>query len=153
MIQKNSDYKDLLREFENAEVRYLIVGGYAVSEHTEPRYTKDLDLWVNKSPENAERIISALRSFGAPLRDVTVEEFESPGFAYQIGVPPSRIDILTELDGLMFEECWERRKSLLLDEINVHFISIPDLIVNKEIAARPHDLEDARKLRKVNERR
>lgn len=149
----NSDYKDLLKEFESADVRYMIVGGYAVSEHTEPRYTKDLDLWIDNSPANAQRIISALQSFGAPLRDVTAGDFDLPGFAYQIGVPPARIDILTELEGLNFEECWSRRKSLELDQINVHYLAISDLIVNKELAGRPHDLEDARKLRKMNEQR
>ncbi len=146
----SSDFKDLLREFGSAEVRYLIVGGYAVTEHTEPRYTKDLDLWIHNSYANAQLVISALQSFGAPLRDVTPDDFGLPGFAYQIGVPPARIDILTELEGIHFEECWARRKSLMLDQVEVHYISIPDLIINKEITGRPHDLEDARKLRKVS---
>lgn len=143
----NSDFKDLLKLFAGAGVRYLVVGGYAVSEHTEPRYTKDLDLWVDNSVENAERVVGALREFGAPLRDATVHDFTVPTTVYQIGLPPSRIDILMGLDGLYFGECWQRRSSSSIGKIPVNYISIADLIVNKELAGRPQDLIDAQNLR------
>ena len=139
----NSDFKDLLRLFTDAGIRYLVVGGYAVSEHTEPRYTKDLDLWVDNSIENAERVVGALRAFGAPLRDATVHDFTVPTCVYQIGLPPSRIDILMGLEGLDFDACWERRKTATIGEMSVNYISISDLIVNKERAARPQDIIDA----------
>lgn len=149
----NSDFKDLLRIFEKAEVRYLVVGGYAVSEHTEPRYTKDLDLWVDNSEENAGAVFSALREFGAPLRDATLEDFADPKTVYQIGLPPSRIDILMALEGLDFLDCWQRRLETVIDGLTVKYISVQDLIVNKELAGRPIDLIDATNLKKVDQRK
>jgi hypothetical protein len=146
----NSDFKDLLRSFEGAGVRYLVVGGYAVSEHTEPRYTKDLDLWASNSHDNAARVLRALSEFGAPLKDVSLDDFENPQTVYQIGLPPSRIDILMALEGLNFEDCWPRRKVSTIDGLAVPYISVPDLIINKEIAGRPQDLIDAANLRKVS---
>lgn len=143
----NSDFKDLLRLFEKAGVRYLVVGGYAVSEHTEPRYTKDLDLWVDNSSQNAQRVVDALREFGAPLRDATIHDFTVPETVYQIGLPPSRIDILMALDGLNFDECWQRREKSVIGELPVNYISAADLIINKELAGRPHDLRDAEMLK------
>lgn len=148
MIQLNSDFKDLLRLFEEGEVRYMVVGGYAVSEHTEPRYTKDLDLWVDNETSNAQRLMQALREFGAPLRDVRLEDFLIPTTVYQIGLPPSRIDILMHLDGLDFGDCWERSKISIVEDLRVRFVSIADLVVNKEIAGRAIDLVDATNLRK-----
>jgi hypothetical protein len=125
-----------------------VVGGYAVSEHTEPRYTKDLDLWVDNSVENAERVVDALRAFGAPLRDATVHDFTVSTTVYQIGLPPSRIDILMGLEGLDFNDCWQRRENSMIGEMPINYISIADLIVNKERAGRPQDLIDAENLRK-----
>lgn len=144
----NSDFKDLLKLFAGAGVRYMVVGGYAVTEHTEPRYTKDLDLWVDNSDENAERVVAALREFGAPLLDATVHDFTVPTTVYQIGLPPSRIDILMSLEGLDFGDSWNRRKNSIVAEIPVAYISLADLIVNKELAGRPQDLIDAQNLRR-----
>ncbi len=145
----NSDFKDLLKLFAGAGVRYLVVGGYAVSEHTEPRYTKDLDLWVDNSAANAEKVFAALLSFGAPLIDATIHDFTVPTTVYQIGLPPSRIDILMGLEGLEFGDCWQRRKTSMIADIALHYISIADLIVNKERAGRPQDLIDAKNLRRI----
>jgi hypothetical protein len=147
-ILMNSDFKDLLKLFAGAGVRYMVVGGYAVTEHTEPRYTKDLDLWVDNSDENAERVVAALREFGAPLLDATVHDFTVPTTVYQIGLPPSRIDILMSLEGLDFGDSWNRRKNSIVAEIPVAYISLADLIVNKELAGRPQDLIDAQNLRR-----
>lgn len=90
----NSDFKDLLSIFNETGVRYLVIGGYAIAEHVEPRFTKDLDIWVDNSQENARLVIQALREFGAPLLDVTVDDFLVPTTVYQMGLPPSRIDLL-----------------------------------------------------------
>lgn len=144
----NSDFKDLLDTFADAGVRYLVIGGYAVSEHTEPRYTNDLDLWIDNSIENANKVVTALHEFGAPLQDVAVEDFTVPTLVYQIGIEPSRIDILMGLKEMNFEECWERRETVEFSGLTVNFISIPDLIANKERTGRPQDLIDADKLRK-----
>lgn len=111
-----------------------------------PRYAKDLDIWINNSPENAERVYHALKEFGAPLTNITVEDFTIPTHVFQIGVEPSRIDILMALKELNFVESWSRRATTKISEIEIHFISIDDLIFNKKLAARPQDLRDAEML-------
>ena len=143
----NSDFKDLLRTFNEAGVRYLVVGGYAFAEHVEPRYTKDLDLWIERSDENADRVLAALRAFGAPLRELTKNDLTTAGTFFQIGLPPNRIDIITQLEEMEFGACWQRRKTVSLGDISVEYISLADLIENKERTARPHDIADAEHLR------
>jgi hypothetical protein len=151
----NSDFRELLKLFGDAKVKYLIIGGYAVAKHAEPRYTKDLDIWISNSMENAERVFVALKDFGAPLTNITVEDFTVPTLVYQIGIEPSRIDILMGLKELDFDECWERRATSIIGELEFHFISIDDLIFDKQLAGRPQDLRDAEvlKLKKREESR
>ena len=144
----NSDFKDLLKAFEETSVRYLVIGGYAYAEHVEPRYTKDLNIWVDNSTENAGRVIQAIRIFGAPLLDITSDDFEKPTTVYQIGLPPLRIDILAGLKEMNFSDCWSRRKVVMLGDLSVNYISAKDLIINKEKAGRPQDLVDVTNLRK-----
>lgn len=146
----NSDFKDLLRTFNESNVKYLVVGGWAYGEHVEPRYTKDLDVWIERSPDNAGRVLLALREFGAPLRDVSLDDLTAPGVFYQIGLPPSRIDIITQLEGMDFWACWQRRKSVELGDLRVDYISAADLLTNKERTARPQDLVDAQNLRQAH---
>src|SRR5262245_53357827 len=105
----NPDFVDLLRAFVDADVRFLIVGAYALALHGRPRATGDLDVWIDASPENAPRIMRALAAFGAPLQGVSETDFSREGVTYQIGVPPGRIDILTELTGITFVEAWGDR--------------------------------------------
>ena len=143
----NSDFKDLLRAFEEMGVKYLVIGGYAYAEHVEPRYTKDLDIWIENSIENASGVVAALRDFGAPLLDVTIEDFTSPSTVYQIGLPPSRIDILSGLKEMDFTDCWSRRKVVQMSDLSINYISASDLIDNKERTGRPQDLIDAKNLR------
>ena len=143
----NSDFKELLKIFAETKVKYLIIGGYAVAKHAEPRYTKDLDIWIDNSSENAERVYRALKEFGAPLTDITVEDFTIPTLVFQIGIEPSRIDILMGLKELDFDECWKRRAISTIGEIEIHFISLDDLIFNKQLAGRPQDLRDAENLK------
>lgn len=135
----NSDFKELLNLFAQHQVRYLVVGGYAVMKYTEPMYTKDLDLWTDPQPENADRTYRALARFGAPLAGVTVQDFVDPGTIYQLGVAPVRIDILKAVPGLEFEAAWSRRVEGTLWDESVFFVSLPDLIVSKRTANRPED--------------
>src|SRR5438128_4264223 len=102
----NQDFIDLLRTFADAEVRFLVVGAYALALHGRPRATGDLDVWVEATPDNARRVLRALAEFGAPLNDVSEADLATPGVVYQIGVQPGRIDILTDLTGITFAEAW-----------------------------------------------
>jgi hypothetical protein len=148
----NQDFKDLLSALNEEEVKYLIVGGYAVIRYTEPRYTKDLDIWVSADRKNAERVYRALRKFGAPLINLSPEDFTQSGFFYTMGLAPQRVDIIFDMERLIFDESWERRAETDIDGITAHFISAEDLITNKEAVARYQDLADAEKLRVAQDR-
>jgi hypothetical protein len=138
----NPDFVDLLRSFVAADVRFLIVGAYALALHGRPRATGDLDVWVEASPENARRIMPALAAFGAPLSAVAEADFAREGVTYQIGVPPGRIDILTELTGLTFAEAWPDRLRRPFGEIEVDFIGRAAFLRNKRATGRAKDLGD-----------
>jgi hypothetical protein len=144
----SSGYKDLLRNLNAAGVRYLIVGGYAVMIHTEPSFTKDLDLWVDPSERNALALFQALAQFGAPLQGIQPADFTEPEVFYQVGVDPVRIDILTSLPGLVFASAWERRLVVDFDGEPVSVISREDLIESKKVTGRARDRKHARSLRK-----
>lgn len=103
----NSDFRDLLQAFANHEVRCLVVGGYAVMHYSQPRFTKDLDLWLEPTPDNTRRVVAALHDFGMPLIDVTVEDFAQESFQYMIGRAPVLFDFLTSLPSERFADCWE----------------------------------------------
>ncbi|MEW6209148.1 MAG: DUF6036 family nucleotidyltransferase [Acidobacteriota bacterium] len=148
----NSDFKELLSILNEAQVRYLIVGGYAVIEHTEPRYTKDLDIWVSPARDNAERVYASLKRFGAPLSNITVEDFTHPGTVYQMGRPPARVDILMGVTGLDFESAWNNRVEGSYGEVSTQFLSIEDIIINKRAAGRPQDLIDVENLQLAQKR-
>lgn len=105
----NQDFLDLLRSFGAHSVRFLVVGAYALAVHGRPRATGDLDVWIEASPDNADRVMAALRDFGAPLAGLSAADLSAPGVVYQIGVPPGRIDILTQLSGLSFTDAWPAR--------------------------------------------
>ena len=143
----NSDFKELLNLLNESKAKYLIIGGYAVIEHTEPRYTKDLDIWISPDRTNAEKVYNALKRFGAPLSSISVEDFTNPEIVYHMGRPPARIDVLMGLKGLNFNECWERRLESNYGNTPTQFISAQDLIVNKQLAGRPQDLADVENLR------
>lgn len=139
----NSDFKELLKILADKGVKYLVIGGYAVILYGEPRYTKDLDLWVFANPQNAQAIFSALKAFGAPLTNLTPEDFAHEGYFYQMGIPPVRVDILMSIPGLSFEEAWERRENIDFDGVQMSFISKRDLIITKRASGRPQDILDA----------
>ncbi len=142
----NSDFSDLLRLLGANDVRYLVVGGYAVVQYAEPRYTKDLDVWIRADADNAKAIFKALREFGAPLSGLTEADFATEGYFYQMGVPPVRIDILMGIPGVKFDEAWQRRFETDFDGLMVSFISKQDLIQSKLASGRPQDLIDAESL-------
>jgi hypothetical protein len=139
----NSDFSDLLRLFNANQVRYLVIGGYALIQYAEPRYTKDLDLWIGTDSVNAQAVYTALRAFGAPLANLTDADFGQEGYFYQMGVPPVRIDILMGIPGVAFDEAWPRRTEVDFDGLLVPFISRQDLLTAKRAAGRPQDLLDA----------
>ena len=139
----NSDFSDLLRIFKDHNVRYLVIGGYAVVQYAEPRFTKDLDVLISTDTKNADAVYNALKEFGAPLAGLTPKDFSEEGFFFQMGVPPVRVDVLMGIPGIQFDECWNRRMEVDFDGLNVIFISRQDLIVSKRAAGRPQDLIDA----------
>ena len=136
----NPDFLDLLRAFSAADVRFLIVGAYALGLHGRPRATGDLDIWTDATPDNAARVMRALAQFGAPLGDIQEADFAREGVTYQIGMPPRRIDILTALTGLSFGEAWTGRVRKPFGEIEVDFIGRKDFIANKRQTGRLKDL-------------
>lgn len=138
----NSDFEELLKAFNEGGVKYLVVGGHAVMLYTEPRYTKDLDLWVEASAENAKKVFRALTAFGAPLTGLSEEAFAHEGFFYQLGRPPARVDILMSIDGVRFEDAWPKRTESQLGRESAYFIGRAELIVNKRATARHLDLHD-----------
>ena len=138
----NPDFRDLFSALNAAGARYLVVGGYAVAFHAEPRYTKDLDVWVEASPENAAKVYAALREFGAPLADVSPLDFAQTGLVFQMGVAPNRIDIVTSIDGVGFPEAWDGRVRSAYGGVEMAVISREELLRNKRAMARPQDLLD-----------
>lgn len=138
----NQDFLDLLRAFAAAEVRYLVVGAYALAVHGRPRATGDLDVWIDATPANAPSVMRALAAFGAPLADVNEQDFAQEGVVYQIGLPPARIDLLTKLTGLSFADAWTNRVKRPFGSVDADFIGLPDFIANKRAVGRTRDLAD-----------
>jgi hypothetical protein len=145
-VQLDPDFKDFVEVFVANDVRFLIVGGFAVAAHGLPRYTGDLDAWVWVSSENASRVVRALDAFGFAGLGLTEDDFSQPDRVVQLGYPPYRIDILTSIEGVQFDEAWSRRVVLELDGILVPFIGRDDLLTNKRVAGRPQDIADVERL-------
>ena len=160
------DFQELLGLLNKNKVKYLVIGGYAVSRHAQPRVTKDLDILIQPAAKNAAAVFRALQEFGAPLRTrsspdagslppsraLTPKDFEDTGTWYTMGVPPVAIDILTEVPGVIFNSAWKNRITLVIDDRNglrAHFISRDDLIAAKLASGRLRDLADVEELRKA----
>lgn len=138
------DFKELLSVLNAHRVKYLIVGGYAVSLHAEPRATKDLDVLIGPSAENSKAVFAALAEFGAPLEGMTPKDFMEPGTFFRMGTPPIMVDILSNISGVDFDQAWEHRVEFPIDSgLNALFISRGDLLAAKLAAGRPQDLADA----------
>ena len=140
------DLKDLLLAFNEQHVRYLIVGGYAFGVHSEPRATKDLDIFISPDTKNSAAVFRALAQYGAPLQGLGPQDF-SDGSTFQIGQPPARIDLLQQIDGVTFDEAWSHRVEGMVEDIPAAVISRDDLIRNKLASGRDQDLLDVKKLR------
>ncbi len=143
MLRLTRDFVEFIECCVAHEVRFLIVGGYAVAVHGHPRATKDLDVWVMIDPANADRLVAALDQFGMGSLGLQPADFLEPEVVVQLGYPPVRIDILTSIDGVHFERCWEDRIAIDVGGVEAGFISAHDLIVNKRASGRPQDLLDA----------
>jgi predicted nucleotidyltransferase len=152
-MAESPNYKELLQCLNEFEVRYLIVGGYAVMKYTEPRFTKDLDVWVESSAENSARVFEALKKFGAPLDSdkITPATFIRQDLTYQIGIAPVRIDILTGITGVEFSTAWADRGPGSIFGVPVHFIPLRELIANKQATGRSSDLEQLEHIRRKAE--
>jgi len=140
-----------LNLFEKHEIRYLIVGGYAVMKYSEPRFTKDLDVWIATDPKNADAVYAALKEFGAPLANLTADDFTHKDYFYQMGRSPLRIDIMMSIPGIEFEEAWKNREVIELDDHIIPFISRSDLIRAKKASGRPQDKIDIDNLKKAEQ--
>jgi len=143
-MAENPHYRELLQLLNEFQVEYLIVGGFAVMKYGEPRYTKDLDVWIHNSVQNSYRVVEALKKFGAPLDHdgVTAETFTEKQVVYQIGIAPVRIDILTEITGVEFPHAWTNKIASTFFGVPVHFISLDDLLTNKRALGRSNDLKE-----------
>ena len=146
----NSDFKELLQSLHECEVRYLVAGGYAVIHHTQPRYTKDIDIWLEPTAENARKLMRALRIFGIPMIGVTQEDFATPGTQFSLGVPPCEIDFLTTIPGLEFAPAWENRVTSQESDFPIHYLGKADLIRAKQTAGRLQDLADLDEIRRAD---
>jgi len=138
----NSHYKDILSILSEKKVKFLLIGAYAMAVHGYPRSTMDIDLFVMPDPENALFLLQALEEFGAPTGELTREDFQKEDLIFQIGVAPCRIDIVTSIDGLKFEDAYTHSEIIDIEGIKVRVISKPDLIINKRATGRMKDLTD-----------
>lgn len=141
-IEFPRDFKEFLRLLHDHEVDYLLVGGFAVALHGYARTTADIDVWVSRRRENAEKLVACLKAFGFDLPELTPEVFEAPDRIVRIGEAPLRIEVLTDIDGVDFESCRARAVLHYLEGENIRVISLADLKVNKRAAGRPKDLDD-----------
>jgi predicted nucleotidyltransferase len=146
----NKDYKEMLQCLLEENVRFLLVGAYAVAVHGFPRATKDIDFFVWATPENAANLMRALTKFGAPLHDISEADLSSEGIIFQIGNSPRRIDIITNISGVKFEQAYANKATISIEGIDVPVISLEDLIANKRASARTQDLADVEKLESVS---
>lgn len=145
-VQLDLDFREFVESFVANDVRFLIVGGYAVAAHGLPRYTGDLDAWIWVSPQNAERVLRSLEAFGFSGLGLTTDDFIKLDSVVQLGYPPYRIDILTSIEGVEFDDAWSRRVVVAFDHLEVPFIGRDDLIANKRSAGRPQDIADVARL-------
>ena len=142
----SKDFKEFIALLNAHEVQYIIVGGYAVAFHGYPRYTKDMDFWVLPNPENADRLLTALREFGFASLELSSEDFLLPNNVIQLGQPPYRIDIMTSVSGVNFSDCFSATVETELDGVPVRFIGLEDLKKNKRSTGRLKDLSDVEEL-------
>jgi len=144
----NEDYKDILQLLLKEKVKFLVVGAYALGVHGYPRATGDIDIWVEATNKNAKKIFEVLVKFGSPVKEVSEETFSIKGIVFQIGLAPRRIDLITEIDGVSFDEAYKNKKIINIQNLKIPFLSLQDLIRNKKATGRPKDLLDVKSLEK-----
>ena len=142
----NPDFKEFVKLLIENKVEYLIVGGYAVGIHGYPRYTGDLDIWINNTTENAQRTLNCVESFGFSSYNLSVSDFTKQGNIIQLGYPPVRIDIINQVDGVDFTKCFKNKKDVNVEDLTLYFIGYEDLLTNKRKTARPRDIDDIENL-------
>lgn len=142
----NPDFIEFIGSLNSRGVRYLVIGGYAVALHGHPRYTKDLDVWIESTESNAANMVSALDDFGFASLGLKESDFLEPGQIIQLGYPPNRIDILTTLSGVEFADCYASRVKVRIEGIEVNFIDLDNLRKNKRSTGRLQDLADLENL-------
>jgi len=142
----NRDFKEFIASLNDNGVRYLVVGGYAVALHGHPRYTKDIDIWIEMTPENAQRMIAALAQFGFGSLGLRAEDFLEEDQIIQLGYPPARVDLLTTVPGVEFEACYKDRVQIEIDGVMVNFIDLDNLKRSKLASGRLQDLADLENL-------
>ncbi|MGA3287257.1 MAG: nucleotidyltransferase [Bacteroidota bacterium] len=142
----NKDYKEFIASLNDNKVQYLVVGGYAVAFHGHPRYTKDIDIWIEPTDENICLLLKAIDDFGFGSLGFKKEDFSKPDMIVQIGVPPNRIDLLNSIDGLDFKEAIANKKIITKDGVSINLIGLDDLRKSKKTSGRPQDLADLENL-------
>ena len=136
------DFREFIESLNANSVRYLVVGGYAVALHGYPRYTKDLDVWIEPTAQNAQNVLNALTAFGFGSLDISTDDFLEENTIIQLGYPPNRIDLMTTLSGLTFEVCYPERVQVEIQGVLIDFIDLENLKTNKKETGRPQDLAD-----------
>lgn len=147
------DYKELLKILNEHKVKYLVIGAYAVIYYTEPRFTKDLDILIEPSIENAKRIYEALKEFGAPLEKITADDFTKKSMVYQIGIAPVRVDILMGIKGADFNLIWKGKVKINIEGVAVNIIGLQELVKLKKLAKRDADKRDLKELKYVQKKK
>lgn len=142
----NKDFREFIELLNENNVRYLIIGGYAVGFHGYPRYTKDLDVWIDIDRANAENLIKALQKFGFGTMGFKPEDFLNPDEFVQLGYPPNRIDIITSCEGVSFDGCYNKKEQIVIEGLKIYFIDRENLLKNKQAVGRPQDLADVSNL-------
>lgn len=149
----SKDFRDFISLLNKHKVEFIVVGGLAVQHHGYPRFTGDMDIWIRKSEENAIKCVTVLAEFGFASLGFTKEDFLKKDFINQIGSPPLRIDLLSDIDGLTFDECYTNKVQIDRDNLSVPFLSYNDLLKNKKAAGRLKDLADISELEKIKKKR
>ena len=142
----NQDFKEFIKSLNDNSVQYLVIGGYAVAFHGHPRYTKDLDIWIQVSLENASRLVKAIRDFGFESLGLKASDFMSTDQVIQLGFPPNRIDLIAQADGVDFKACYPSRMEIEIEGVRVNFIDLENLKKNKRASGRHQDLADLENL-------
>lgn len=145
-IKLAADFSDFLKLCLENEVRFMVIGGYAVIHHSRPRYTGDLDLWIDSSLDNAQRVVAVLTDFGFPNDTVSTEMITDVKNIIRMGFEPMRLELFTRIPGVEFNSCYERRILVKIGRMMVPFISLEDLKINKRASGRPKDLQDLEEL-------